>query len=125
MEVVSTTQAPSAIGPYSQAIRSGNTLFCSGQLGIDPISGKLAGEDLQSQADQVFRNIAGLLSSQGLSMESVVKSTVFLADMADFPVVNKIYAGAFGNHKPARSTVQVAGLPLGGKLEIECIAVFE
>ncbi len=125
MEIVTTKDAPAAIGPYSQAIRTGSFLFCSGQLGIDPITGKLAGDDAETQATQVFRNISGLLKSQGLGMNNVAKATVFLADMNDFAKVNAIYAAAFGEHKPARSTVQVAGLPLGGKVEVECIAVYE
>ncbi len=114
--------APSAIGPYSQAVKSHGFLFCSGQLPINPASGKIEAADAEGQAVQVFANIRALLASQGLGMRSVVKATVFLQDMADFPKVNPLYEAAFEGHKPARSTVQVAKLPLGAMIEIEVIA---
>jgi 2-iminobutanoate/2-iminopropanoate deaminase len=112
---------PSAVGPYSQAMRSGSLLFCSGQIPINPASGKIEATDVEGQARQVLTNIQALLASQNLDLSDVVKATVFLQEMADFPKVNPIYAEAFGNHKPARSTVAVAGLPLGALIEIEVI----
>jgi 2-iminobutanoate/2-iminopropanoate deaminase len=122
MKIINTELAPAAVGPYSQGIRTGNLVFFSGQLGIDPSTGKMAGEDVVAQVEQVLKNIRLLLESQGLSMGSVVKSTIFLANMGDFKLVNTAYEVAFGNHRPARSTVQVARLPLDAKVEIECIA---
>jgi 2-iminobutanoate/2-iminopropanoate deaminase len=124
MEIISTSQAPAAIGPYSQAMRSGNLLFASGQIPIDPATGRIDAMDFTGQALQVFANIKGLLDAVGLSVSDVVKCTVFLKDMADFPVLNPLYAAAFGDHKPARSTVQVARLPLDAMVEIEVIAEF-
>ena len=115
-------EAPSAIGPYSQAVKSQGFMFCSGQIPINPASGKIEATDAEGQATQVFANIRALLASQGLSMQNVVKATVFLQDMADFPKVNALYDAAFAGHKPARSTVQVAKLPLGALVEIEVIA---
>jgi len=122
MQPITTDKAPSAIGPYSQAMRSGNLLFCSGQLGRDPATGNLAGPDTRSQTLQVMRNIRALLASCNLDMTAVVKTTIFLADMDDFKTVNEIYGAEFGGHKPARSTVQVARLPADARIEIECIA---
>lgn len=124
MEIISTNNAPKAIGPYAQALKAGNYLFCSGQLGIDPQSGKLAGSDTISQTKQVLKNIKEILSAAGLEMKDIVKTTIFLVSMDDFKDVNMIYANAMGDHKPARSTVQVAGLPLGAKMEIEAVAAF-
>ena len=114
--------APAAIGPYSQAVRSGNFLFCSGQIPINPASGKIEATTVEDQTKQVFENIGALLASQGLSLAHVVKATVFLQDIADFPKVNPLYEAAFQGHKPARSTVQVAKLPLASLIEIEVIA---
>ena len=124
MQIVSTTQAPAAIGPYSQAVRTQNLLFASGQIPIDPATGKIDAADFTGQAQQVFANIKGLLSGAGLAVENVVKCTVFLKDMADFAVLNPLYAAAFGAHKPARSTVQVARLPLDALVEIEVVAEY-
>jgi 2-iminobutanoate/2-iminopropanoate deaminase len=124
MEIISTTNAPAAIGPYSQAVKSNGFLFCSGQIGLDPATGMLVGDDIASQTIQVMENIRRLLQSAGLEMGCVVKSTIFLKSMDDFKVVNEIYGGAFESHKPARSTIEVSGLPLGAKIEIECIAVY-
>jgi 2-iminobutanoate/2-iminopropanoate deaminase len=112
---------PSAVGPYSQAVRSGSLLFCSGQIPINPASGKIEATEVEGQARQVLANIKSLLASQQLELNQVVKATVFLQDMGDFPKINPIYAEAFGDHKPARSTVAVAGLPLGALIEIEVI----
>ncbi len=113
---------PKAVGPYSQAVRCGGFLFCSGQIPIDPELGKIEALDVEGQARQVLKNIRSLLEAQGLSLSHVVKSTVFLTNMADFPKVNAIYQEAFGDHKPARSTIAVAGLPLGALVEIEVLA---
>lgn len=113
--------APAAVGPYSQAARTGNLLFCSGQIPIHPASGKIEANTVEGQTVQVFANIRALLASQGTDLSQVVKSTVFLQDMADFPKVNALYEAAFAGHKPARSTVAVAALPLGALIEIEVI----
>jgi 2-iminobutanoate/2-iminopropanoate deaminase len=109
------------VGPYSQAVRYGNLVFCSGQLGLDPASGKLA-EGVGAQARQALTNIGSLLQAAGTGVDHVVKATVFLADLGAFPAVNAIYAEFMGDNRPARSTVQVAALPLGGLVEIEVIA---
>jgi len=125
MITIQTDKAPAAIGPYSQAIGAGDYLFCSGQLGIDPATKALAGATIELQAAQVFKNIKAVLNEASLDMENVVKTTVFLADLKHFPVVNELYAKQFRGHKPARSTVQVARLPMDALIEIECIALFE
>jgi len=122
MKIVSTPQAPAAIGPYSQAIDTGAYVFCSGQIPIDPATGKLCSDDFEAQTKQVLANVAAVLAAAGLSTQHVVKSTVFLKDMADFPKLNPLYEAAFAPHKPARSTIQVAKLPLDSRVEIEVIA---
>ena len=123
MELINNVaHVPTAVGPYSQAVKQGGFLFCSGQIPINPEAGKIEATDVEGQARQVLANIGALLSSQGLGMKDVVKATVFLTTMADFPKVNPIYEAAFDGHKPARSTVAVAGLPLGALIEIEVIA---
>jgi 2-iminobutanoate/2-iminopropanoate deaminase len=119
---ISTPHAPGAIGPYSQAIRSDGYLFCSGQLGLDPATGEFAGGDVGAQAEQSLRNLTAVLEVAGLSFADVVKTTIFLADMADFATVNGIYARFVTDPPPARSTVAVAALPKGGRVEIEAIA---
>lgn len=122
MELINNApNVPAAVGPYSQAVRSGSLLFCSGQIPINPATGKIEAQDVEGQAKQVLSNIDALLQSQGSDFSRVVKATVFLKEMADFPKVNPIYEAAFGGHKPARSTVAVAGLPLGALIEIEVI----
>lgn len=125
MRKIASSQAPSAIGPYSQAIKTDRFLFCSGQLGIDPATKKLAGEDITSQTRQIFNNITAILKEASLTLDAVVKTTVFLKNLEDFSIMNGLYEKAFGDHKPARSTVQVARLPLDALIEIECIAVSE
>ena len=120
-KVISTSQAPAAIGPYSQAIRSGNLLFASGQLGLDPASGVLV-EGIEAQTRQALTNLQAVLAAAGASVANVVKTTIFLADMADFATVNALYGEVFRHEPPARSTVQVAALPKGGLVEIEVIA---
>ena len=120
---ISTTDAPQAIGPYSQAIRAGNTLYASGQIPIDPATGAMVDGDIAAQTRRVFENIAGVLTAAGGSFDSVVKTTVFLADMNDFAAMNAVYGEYFTQPAPARSTVQVARLPRDAKVEIEIVAV--
>ena len=124
MQIITAPNAPAAVGPYSQAVRTGNLLFCSGQIPINPTTGKIEAADVEGQAQQVLANINAVLSAAGLGVHNVVKSTMFLQDMADFPKVNPIYESGFDGHKPARSTIQVAKLPLGALVEIEVIAEF-
>lgn len=119
--VISTPQAPAAIGPYSQAIRTGDLLFASGQLGLDPATGNLV-DGIEAQTRQALANLQAVLAAAGGSVANVVKTTIFLADMADFATVNAIYGEVFRHEPPARSTVQVAALPKGGLVEIEVIA---
>ena len=121
---ISTADAPAAIGPYSQAVRIGDLLFTSGQVGFDPGSGALVGGGVEPEARQVLQNLAAVLKAAGADMAAVVKTTVFLADMKDFAAVNAIYAEAFAGSEvmPARSTVQVARLPRDARVEIEAIA---
>lgn len=123
MRVIQTNQAPAAIGPYSQAIRKGNFLFTSGQLGIDPATGDFVEGGVKEQTIQVFKNIKAILSEAGYTMADIVKTTVFLADMADFAAVNEIYALQFEGDFPARSAIAVKTLPKNGLVEIEIIAV--
>jgi 2-iminobutanoate/2-iminopropanoate deaminase len=123
MRVIASQEAPEAIGPYSQAISGNSMVFCSGQLGLDPETGQLAGPDVATQTRQALDNLEAVLRKSGLTLEHVAKTTVYLADMTDFPEINDIYADAFGAHKPARATIQVARLPLDGLIEIDAIAV--
>jgi len=122
-QIVQTDQAPKAIGPYSQAQIFDNTLWCSGQLGIDPQTGELVSPAVEDQAKQALLNIKAILKAQNYELDQIVKTTIFLADIADFPAVNTVYASFFTEPYPARSTIQVAALPKGGKVEIEVIAV--
>jgi len=119
---ISTTQAPAAIGPYSQAIRADGYLFCSGQLGLDPATGDFVAGDVGAQAEQALRNLGAVLEAAGLTFGDVVKTTIFLADMADFATVNRVYGRFVTDQPPARSTVAVAALPKGGRVEIEATA---
>ena len=119
---IETPHAPAAIGPYSQAIDTGNMLFLSGQLGIDPSTGEIP-ESFEDQAKNVMTNIKAVLEKAGSGFDKVVKSTIFLADMSDFAKINEIYGAYFPDHKPARSCIQAAALPKGGKVEIEIVAV--
>lgn len=122
-KVISTEQAPRAIGPYSQAIRFGNLLFTSGQLGLDPATGELVSGGIEAETRQVLTNIKNVLLAAGSGLENVVKTTVFLKDMAEFAKMNAIYAEFFSQNPPARSTIGVAALPKGGLVEIETIAI--
>jgi 2-iminobutanoate/2-iminopropanoate deaminase len=122
LEVVSTDNAPAAIGPYSQAVRCGNLLFCSGQIPLDPATGEVVSGGITEQAVQVMSNIKAVLAAAGAGFDAVVKTTIFLVDMADFAAVNAVYGEAFPGHKPARSTVAVKSLPRNVLLEIEVIA---
>ena len=122
-ELIDAPGAPKAIGPYSHAARTGNLLVCSGQIPLDPATMKLVEGGIEAQTRQVLANVAAVLMSQGAGFANIAKTTIFLTDMADFPVVNGVYAEAMGAHKPARSTVQVAGLPLGSLIEIEVTAI--
>ncbi len=119
---VTSEAAPQAIGPYSQAVRSGAWLFLSGQLGLDPQSGQLAGSDAASQARQALQNLAAVLAAAGASLQHVVRTTVYLVRMEDFPAVNEVYASFFSAPYPARSTVGVVNLPRGALVEIDAIA---
>ena len=119
---ISTAQAPAAIGPYSQAICADGYLFCSGQLGLDPATGDLVAGDVGAQAEQALRNLGAVLEAAGLKFGDVVKTTIFLADMADFAAVNGVYGRFVTDPPPARSTVAVAALPKGGRVEIEATA---
>ena len=120
-QILHTESAPGAIGPYSQATRIADFVFTSGQLGIDPATGKLA-DGVQAQAAQSMRNIGAILAAAGLDYAAIVKTTIFVKDLADFKTVNDVYASFFEGDYPARSCVQVAALPMGGLVEIECIA---
>jgi len=120
-QAVSSSNAPAAIGPYSQAIVADGTVYCSGQIGLDPATGELA-DGLEAQAERALRNLSAVLDAAGLTFADVVKTTIFLTDMADFAAVNAIYASAMPEPPPARSTVAVAALPKGALVEIEAIA---
>lgn len=121
--VVTSENAPKAIGPYSVAIQTENIVFCSGQLGLDPASGELVSAEVEAQTRQALTNLKNVLEASGSSLENVVKTTVFLKDMADFPKMNAVYGEFFASNPPARSTIAVAGLPKGGLVEIEAIAL--
>jgi 2-iminobutanoate/2-iminopropanoate deaminase len=122
-EIISTENAPGAIGPYSQAVKTGNMVFCSGQIPIDPKTGQFVSEDAAEQTEQVLKNLSAVLEAAGTSLNNVVKTTVFLADMNDFTAMNEVYTKYFSENKPARATVQAARLPRDARVEIECIAV--
>lgn len=122
MKRIVTDKAPAALGPYVQAVDTGSTVYCSGQLGLDPATGALA-EGAAAQTRQSLANLRAVLAEAGLTLADVVKTTVFVQDLGDFGTVNEVYAEAFGQTVPARSCVQVAALPKGALVEIECIAV--
>ncbi|MHC4342311.1 MAG: RidA family protein [Planctomycetota bacterium] len=122
MDYVQTDGAPAAIGPYSQAMECDGWLFCSGQIALDPESGDVVGETAAEQAQQVLSNLGAVLVAGGASLGNVLKTTIYLADMGDFAAVNEVYASAFGDHRPARATVEVARLPKDVLVEIDAIA---
>jgi len=124
-KIVRTQDAPSPVGPYSQAVLSNGFLFCSGQIALDPLTGVLQDKDIESETTRVMENLKAVLATAGSSFTGVVKTTIFLRDMKDFVRVNEIYGSYFDTEPPARSTVQAAALPKGVRVEIECIAVVE
>jgi 2-iminobutanoate/2-iminopropanoate deaminase len=122
VEVIATDKAPGAIGPYSQAIKSGGFVFTAGQIPLDPATGKLVEGGIEVQAERVMQNLIAVLDAAGTSLARVVKTTCFLANLDDFAAFNEVYGRYFSESKPARSTVQVAKLPAGAAVEVECIA---
>lgn len=122
MKFIHTDEAPSAIGPYSQAVAVDGWLYTSGQIALDPISGEMVEGDFEAQAQQVLSNLRAVLKAAGCGFADVVKATVYVADMADFPRLNALYSQAMGAHRPARSTVQAAALPKGARVEIDLVA---
>lgn len=122
-EAITTEKAPGAIGPYSQAIKAGGMVFCSGQIPIDPATGEFVSEVVAEQTEQVLKNLGEVLKAAGCDFSSVVKTTVFLADMNDFAEMNEVYGRYFDSNKPARATVEAARLPRDAKVEIDCIAM--
>ena len=121
---VSSTQAPKPIGPYSQAVIAGGLMFVSGQIPIDPATGEFVPGEIEAQTEQVLKNVLAILKEAKMGPENVVKTTVYLADLADFPRMNDVYARFLGKEPPARSTIQAAGLPKGARVEIDVIAAF-
>jgi 2-iminobutanoate/2-iminopropanoate deaminase len=122
LRTIQTDQAPHAIGPYSQAIVHGNLVFTAGQIPLDPKTGELISGDIRAQTERVLQNLSAILQAAGCSLQSVVKTTVYLSDMGEFTAMNEVYAKHFGDHKPARSTVQAARLPRDVKVEIDAVA---
>jgi len=125
MDYVATDKAPAAIGPYSQAIIAGNLVYTAGQIPLDPATMETVGSNVTEQTEQVFKNLKAVLEEAGAGLGAVVKTTVFLADMADFQAMNEVYASHFGDHKPARAAIQAAALPKGVLVEIEAVAIKE
>jgi 2-iminobutanoate/2-iminopropanoate deaminase len=122
-KIISTSDAPAAIGPYSQAVRVGSTIYCAGQIPLDPKSGQIISGGIDAQTRRVLDNITALLKAEGLGFGDIVKTTIFLTNLGDFQTVNEVYGLYFKNQPPARSTVQVSALPKGANIEIEVIAV--
>ena len=120
---IATSDAPAAIGPYSQAIATGELIFCSGQVALDPASGELVGDDVRAQTRRALENLSGVLRAGGSSLADVVKTTVFLVDMGDYAAMNEVYGEFFSSEAPARSAVAVAALPRGARVEVEAIAL--
>ena len=123
LQPVMSADAPAPIGPYSQAVRTNGLLFCSGQIALDPTTGEMRNGSIEEETLQVMKNMRAVLSEAGLSFANVAKTTIFLVDMNDFTIVNRIYGEQLGSARPARSTIQVSALPKGARVEIECIAV--
>jgi 2-iminobutanoate/2-iminopropanoate deaminase len=122
-KIISTSEAPAALGPYSQAVRVGSTIYCAGQIPLDPKTGQIVTGGIEVQTRRVMDNVTAILKAEGLTCENIVKTTIFLVDLADFQTVNEIYGSYFEQAPPARSTVQVAALPKGARVEIEAIAI--
>ncbi len=122
-EIISTSNAPAAVGPYSQAVRIGDLVYSAGQIPLIPETGKLVEGDIEAQTRRVMQNLTAVLEAAGTSLANVVKTTIFVTDLADFATLNQVYGSYFESTPPARSTVQVAALPLGAKVEIEVVAV--
>ncbi len=122
METIHTDKAPAAVGPYSQALKYGGLVWCSGQIPIDPAKGAIVAETIEDQTRQAIRNLGEVLKAAGSSLSKVLKTTVFIADMNDFAAVNKVYAEEFGDAKPARSCVEVSKLPKGARVELDAVA---
>lgn len=122
-EVISTNNAPAAVGPYSQGVRAGDFVFTAGQIALVPETGKLVGESVEEQTRQAMENLTGVLEAAGSSLDKIVKTTIFVTDLGDFGKVNQVYGSFFVVEPPARSTVQVAALPAGAKVEIEAVAI--
>lgn len=122
IQVIHSESAPKAVGPYSQATAHAGILYTSGQIGLDPKLGKMVADDVEAQAEQVTKNLSAVLQEAGASTDDILKVNIFLVDMADFPLVNTIYAAWLGEHRPARATVAVAALPLGAKVEMDLVA---
>jgi 2-iminobutanoate/2-iminopropanoate deaminase len=120
---VTSEKAPKALGPYSQAIVTGDLVFCAGQVGLDPATGQVVSGDIREQTNRCLDNLAAVLDAAGSSLDRVTKTTVFLTDLAEFTAMNEAYAEKFAGHKPARSTIGIAALPRGARIEIECIAI--
>jgi len=125
MNFVNTDKAPPAVGPYAQAVEAGGLVFCSGQIGLDPLTGAMAGDTVVDQTRQVLKNLFAVLAATGLDPDDVAKTTVYLRNMGDFAAMNEVYAQAFGDHRPARATVEVSALPKGALVEIDCVAARE
>jgi 2-iminobutanoate/2-iminopropanoate deaminase len=124
-QVIQTAGAPKAIGPYSQAIKTGSMVFCSGQVGLDPAAGKLVDGGVTAETERALKNLDAVLKESGASLRHVVRTTVYLADMKDFEAMNEVYGRYFGDHRPARSTIQAGGLPRGARVEIDVIATLD
>lgn len=122
MRVITAPNAPAALGPYSHAVEHGGVVYVSGQIGLDPATGKLAGESFEAQAKQVLANLATVLHAAGCSVHTLLQVDIFLTDMANFPVLNSLYEAFLNGHKPARATVEVAALPAGALVEIKAVA---
>ncbi|HFQ92594.1 MAG TPA: RidA family protein [Anaerolineae bacterium] len=122
-EIISTKEAPAAVGPYSQAVKVGNLVYTAGQIPLDPATGKLVEGDIAAQTDRVMQNLHAVLTAAGSSLENVIKTTIFLTDMGHYRAVNEVYGRYMADNPPARSAIQVAALPLGALIEIEMVAV--
>ena len=124
-EIIHTTHAPAAVGPYSQAVKIGHLVYTAGQIALDPATGQMREDEIQLQTEQVLKNLTAVLEAAGSSLAQVVKTTVFLKDMGEFKAMNEVYARFFGDNPPARSAVQAVALPLDGRVEIEAVAYVE